>query len=193
MLLSACIFISERMMKVLTHKGTQTLQTERLTLRRFRMEDAQAVFDNWASEDLVTKYLTWPCHGSVEITKMVLSDWNEGYARQDFYQWAIEFEGRPVGSISVVSHDDRVGKAEIGYCIGSKWWHRGIVSEALKAVMAYLFEEVGFQRLEAWHDIRNPHSGAVMRKCGMAYEGTLRRYGRNNQGICDVSVYAALK
>lgn len=101
-------------------------------------------------------------------------------------------EEKPIGSIGVVSHDDRVEKAEIGYCIGRRWWHMGIMPEALNAVINYLFCEVGMRRIEARHDIRNPNSGAVMRKCGMKYEGTQRQSDWNNQGICDASWYAVL-
>ena len=65
--------------------------------------------------------------------------------------------------------------------------------EALAAVMGYLFEEVGMQRIEAGHDPKNPASGAVLRKCGMQYEGTLRCRIRSNQGITDVAWYSLLK
>lgn len=176
----------------MVHKGTQTIRTERLILRQFRAEDAQAMFQNWASDDEVTKYMTWPTHDSPEVSKMVLLEWILGYQRLNFYQWAIEFEGQAIGSISVTEHNDDIGMAEIGYCIGRPWWHRGITSEALQVVMDYLFDEVGFQRIQARHDPRNPHSGAVMRKCGMIYEGTYRQGDRNNQGICDSSMYAVL-
>ena len=178
---------------MLTHKGTRELQTERLTLRRFAAEEAPIMYRNWASDDEVTKFLTWPTHASVEVSEMVLADWLENYERDDYYQWAIVFEGEPIGSIAVVSRSDRIEKAEIGYCMGKKWWHRGIMSEALGAVIDYLFTEVGMQRIESRHDPRNPHSGAVMRKCGMTFEGTLRRSDWNNQGICDASHYSILR
>lgn len=55
--------------------------------------------------------------------------------------------------------------------------------------MNYLFDEVGVNRVESRHDPRNPNSGAVMRKCGMKFEGTLRQSDWNNQGICDASWY----
>ena len=55
-----------------------------------------------------------------------------------------------------------------------------------------VISEVGMNRVEAYHDTRNPHSGAVMRKCGMQYEGTLRASAWNNQGVCDASWYAIL-
>ena len=177
---------------MLIHKGTCDLRTPRLLLRRFTAEDAPAMFKNWASDSEVTRYLVWPPHENEGVTQMVLTDWLADYARPDFYQWAIEFEGEPIGSISVVSQNDSIGKAEIGYCIGKAWWRRGIMSEALGAVIGYLFDEVGMQRIEARHDPRNPHSGGVMRKCGMKYEGTHRRADRNNQGICDACCYAIL-
>ena len=59
------------------------LETERLILRRFTLDDADAMYRNWASDDEVTKYLTWPAHSSVDITKMVLADWVESYKNDD--------------------------------------------------------------------------------------------------------------
>lgn len=177
------------------HSGTKTIETERLILRRFTPEDAQAMFRNWASDEDVTRFLTWPAHSSADVSRWVLEDWVASYEKPDFYQWAIvpKTFGEPIGTISVVEKDDRIPKAHIGYCIGKNWWHQGIMSEALRAVMDFLFEEVGYLRLESRHDPRNPHSGAVMQKCGMKYEGTLRQSDRNNQGICDASWYGALK
>ena len=178
---------------MLIHKGTQALQTPRLTLRPFLTDDAKAMFTNWASDPEVTKFLTWPTHTNLEVSQWVCNDWVSHYNESDYYQWAIVYNGQAIGSIAVVEHDDRVGKAQIGYCIGRNWWHMGIVTEALKAVMDYLFDEVGFDRIEARHDVRNPHSGSVMKKCGMKYEGTLRQSDWNNQGVCDACWYALLK
>lgn len=175
------------------HAGTKRIETERLILRRFTMEDVDAMYANWASDGEVTKFLTWPAHDSAEITKMVMEDWTANYAQDDYYQWAIEFEGQPIGSISVVSGNEKAQSVHIGYCIGRKWWHKDITSEALNAVMDYLFGEVGVRRIDARHDPRNPHSGGVMRKCGMKYEGTLRQSDWNNQGICDANWYGILR
>ena len=178
---------------MLIHKGTQALQTPRLTLRPFVADDAKAMFTNWAGDPEVTNFLTWPTHNSLEVSQWVCNDWVSHYTEPDYYQWAIVYNGQPIGSIAIVEHDDRIGKAQIGYCIGRNWWHMGIVSEALKAVMYFLFDEVGFDRIEARHDVRNPHSGNVMKKCGMKYEGTLRQSDWNNQGVCDACWYALLK
>ena len=180
---------------MLTHKGTRTIETPRLILRRAVREDAQPMFRNWASDPEVTKYLTWPAHGSVAISQMVIDSWLEEYEKDSYYQWMIVPKelGEPIGSISVVRQNEQIEEAEIGYCIGTRWWHQGIVSEALTAVIRYLFEEVGMNRVAARHDPNNPNSGRVMRKCGMIYEGTARSADRNNQGVCDAAHYAILR
>lgn len=176
------------------HLGTKYLETKRLILRQFTPEDAQAMYDNWASNPAVTKFMTWPTHESVEVSRMVLSDWTSHYNEENYYQWAIVLRdfGEPIGSISVVKLNDRVGKAEVGYCIGRNWWHQGIMSEALSVVIRFLMDEVGFNRVEACHDPNNPHSGAVMAKCGMQFEGIQRQAGVSNQGVCDLCWYAIL-
>ena len=180
---------------MLTHKGTQTIETTRLILRRAIPEDAEPMFRNWASDPEVSSFLTWPVHESVAVSEMVIGSWIQEYAKDNYYQWMIVLKelGEPIGSISVVRQNDRVEEAEIGYCIGRQWWHQGIMTEALSAVIGYLFTEVGINRIAARHDPNNPHSGGVMRKCGMKYEGTHRSADRNNQGICDAAIYAILR
>lgn len=178
------------------HCGTQRLETDRLILRRFVIEDAVAMYQNWASDDEVTKYLTWPTHTNLEVSQSVIKDWINSYAEETFYQWAIvlkELGEKPIGSISVVDKKEESSTVHIGYCIGRTWWHQGVMSEALKAVMDFLFDVVDANRIEARHDPRNPNSGGVMKKCGMQYEGTLRSSDWNNQGICDACYYALLK
>lgn len=178
----------------MNHLGTQRIETDRLILRKFTTADADAMFHNWASDDDVTRYLTWPSHKNREISHAILEEWIPEYANNNYYQWAIVSKennsDEPIGSIAVVSCNDKVQKAEIGYCIGKQWWHQGITSEALQAIIRFLLDDVGMQRVECRHDARNPHSGAVMKKCGMQYEGTLRKSDWNNQGLCDACYYA---
>ena len=178
------------------HCGTQTLETKRLILRRFTVRDADAMYTNWASDPEVTRYLTWPAHAGVETSRAVLADWTAAYAQESCYQWAIVLKDRadePIGSIGAVDVSDDIAAVQIGYCLGRRWWHQGIMSEALGAVMDFFFDAVGCNRVACRHDPRNPHSGMVMLKCGMKYEGTQRSADRNNQGICDTSWYALLK
>ena len=181
---------------MLTHRGTKTIETDRLILRRFTMEDAEPMFRNWASDDQVTKHMTWPTHESVEVSRMVLADWTAGYAGDMFYQWAIvlkENGPEPIGSISAVHIKEKTRCAAIGYCMSRSHWGKGIMAEALTAIIDFFFEEVGINRVEADHDPNNPASGRVMEKAGMTYEGTMRQAGRSNQGIIDVSRWAILR
>ncbi len=176
--------------------GTQKIETHRLVLRPFRMEDADDMYSNWASDPLVTRYLTWPAHQSADVTRAVLTDWTSRYGDGEYFNWAIECKenGQVIGSIAVVKLDASVtGAAEIGYCVGRAYWGQGIMPEALRAVMDYLFDTVGLSRVWAGHDVRNPNSGRVMEKAGMKFEGVLRGAGRNNQGICDMAIYALLR
>lgn len=177
------------------HLGTKRIETERLILRKFTLDDVEAMYKNWASDDEVTKYLIWPAHSNTDVTRMVLEDWVKSYESNESYQWAIVLKqiDEPIGSISVVLMDNETEMVHIGYCIGKEYWHRGITSEALKAVIDFFFNEVGVKRIESRHDPRNPHSGCVMKKCGMVYEGTKKNSDRNNQGICDASYYAITK
>jgi [ribosomal protein S5]-alanine N-acetyltransferase len=178
----------------MNHQGTVEIETERLWLRKFQLSDAQAVFNNWAKDEEVTKYLTWPAHSSVEISEMVLKDWVHNYEVTSFYQWAIILKEKdePIGSISVVDSKEAIDMVHIGYCIGRKWWNLGITSEAFAGIIPFFFEQVGVKRIESRHDPKNPNSGKVMLKCGLKYEGTLRKADKNNQGICDASMYGLL-
>ncbi|MFA5433110.1 MAG: GNAT family N-acetyltransferase [Candidatus Paceibacterota bacterium] len=179
----------------MNHTGTVTLVTERLILRRFELADADAMFKNWASDAEVTKFLMWPTHTDVSVSKAVISSWLPLYNNPDHYSWAIVLKeiNEPIGSIAVVKMDDNIKMIHIGYCIGRKWWHQGYTSEALAVLIRYFFETVGVNRIESRHDPRNPNSGKVMMKCGLKYEGTLQQSDINNQeGFCDAAYYAIL-
>ena len=181
---------------MLNHKGTVTIETDRLILRRFAMEDAEAMFRRWASDDEVTKHLTWPTHSSLEISKMVLTDWTSHYPEPDFYNWAIvlkENGPKPIGNISTAHVKESTLCATMGYCMSRAHWGKGVMTEALTAVIDFFFDEVGFNRIDADHAVDNPASGRVMEKSGMRHEGILRQAGRSNQGIIDVSRWAILK
>ncbi len=167
-----------------------------MILRRYINADAAAMYKNWASDQEVTRFLTWSTHPNQEVSARVIEDWVNQYSDDSYYHWAIVLKNNgeePIGDIAVVSLKENVSMAHVGYCIGRNWWHQGITSEALKAVMEFLFDVVAVNRIEARHDPRNPNSGGVMEKCGMKYEGTLHSSDWNNQGICDACYYALLK
>ena len=179
----------------MNHCGTKTIETDRLILRAFRLVDAPAVYKNWTADDKVTEFLRWPPHADISVTECVIHDWIKQYQKPSFYQWAIVLKetNEPIGSISVVDQNEALSIVHIGYCIGSKWWHQGITSEAFCAIIPFLFNEVGANRIESQHDPNNPYSGAVMKKCGLKYEGTLRQADYSNKGIVDAAMYSLLK
>lgn len=177
------------------HKGTKTIETKRLVLRKFKMDDIESSYRNWTSDARVTKYLRWVTHESMDVTSCVLQNWIQAYTQENSYQWAIVHKesNQVIGTISVVDMNEELDIVHIGYCIGSAWWHQGYTSEALRYLLFFFFEEVGVNRLESQHDPNNPHSGEVMKKCGLVYEGTLRQYDVSNQGIVDACMYSMVK
>ena len=179
----------------MNHQGTKTLQTERLLLRRFQIEDAEAFYRNVTSDGKVNKFLTWPLHKKVEETKELLTGWVERYENPERYCWAIVLKENDqlIGTIAAPTIKNRTETAEVTYCIGSAWWELGIVTEALSEVIRYLFEEILVNRIEAGYDVNNPASGRVLEKVGMQKEGILRKAGRNNQGLFDLVFCAILK
>lgn len=179
---------------MLTHRGTQTITTERLILRRFRTTDAEAMYNTWANDERVTKFLTWEPHKSVEATRELLEMWCADYEKPDNYNWVIEYEGKAIGSITVVEHSERDEHAEPGYCIGHAYWGRGFMTEAAKAVIDFLFREVGFNRISISHAVKNPGSGRVAQKCGLKLEGTKREFFKAQSGeFLDMNIYSILR
>lgn len=177
------------------HKGTVQIETERLILRRHVMEDAEKMFANWVTEEAVTKFLTWPPHKNIDVTKGLLAEWIDSYKKPDFYFWTIELKETKelVGDISVVRMDEDTMSVELGYGIGSRWWGKGITAEAGRALVKFFFEEVKVNRVCARHASENPNSGRVMQKIGMKKDGVIRQSGKCNQGIVDEVYYSILK
>lgn len=181
---------------MLNNKGTKIIKTKRLILRPFIIEDAEKMFENWASDKEVSKYLSWSAHEDVNSTKLCIENWVNSYSSKETYHWVIACKDTPnevIGSIGIVRIDSYLEQGEIGYCLSKKYWNKGITSEALKAIIDYLFDECGFVRLSAYHDVLNTFSGKVMKKCGMQLEGTFRNFEKNNKGeFCTVTQYAIL-
>ena len=156
--------------------GTQTLQTDRLILRRFVESDAEAMFQNWASSAENLTYVTWDPHSNVEITRNSIRNWVVSYANPNYYKWAICLKEKPeqvIGDISIVAIDENNSSCEIGYVLGKAYWGYGMMTEALKAILDFCFTQVGFQKVKARYASLNPASGRVMEKAGMSYLQTI--------------------
>ena len=152
-----------------------TIETSRLFLRPIGLADLQKMYENWASDDEVTKHLSWNTHQSIEETKRVITSWLLMYERPYFFQWVITIKEtqEAIGTISLFDLKFDLMQAEIGYCLGKTFWNQGYATEALQGVIDYAFSRNNFRVLLAKHLIENPASGRVMEKCGMRYEGNL--------------------
>lgn len=162
--------------------GTVRLETERLILRRFVETDAEAMYNNWATDKETTKFLSWEPHKSVEESKSIIDMWIKSYD-EGAYNWVVELKstGEIIGNISAVHVRDKHKLIELGYGYGSKYWGNGYASEALRAVIEFLLNECEYELVEARHIKGNPASGRVMQKAGMKYEATLRRRRLNGE------------
>ncbi len=176
------------------HKGTRDLKSNRLTLRKFEISDAPSMFKNYASDIRVTKFLSWKAYEKVEDIENYLRVVTPNNNNETVYNWAITLNNEVIGSISVISLDNKNHSCEIGYCVGYNYWNKGFTTEALNIVLDYLFNIVGMNRIFAKHDIDNMASGEVMKKCNMKYEGRLREhYLRHDGTYSDSLVYGIIK
>ena len=171
----------------MNHTGTVKLETNRLVLRKIRLTDTKMVYNNWASDSEVTKYLTWMSHDSIDVTNMIVNMWVNGYKNSNFYQWGIvvKEDNQLIGTISSVAIDEKAKSIEVGYCISKKYWNKGYVSEALKAVIDYFFNSVLVHSVKARCDKENIGSSKVMEKCKMKYTHTTTdKNNTNNPCVC---------
>ncbi|OPJ62847.1 GNAT family N-acetyltransferase [Clostridium oryzae] len=176
--------------------GTRKIETKRLILRKFKEVDKFDMYNNWASDPEVTKMLTWPTHAAIEVTEIVIKRWINNYSENNYYHWAIQSKEPQsvIGSISLNNVDYSNDSCEIGYCIGKRFWNKGIATEALRAVLSFAFKQMKVNRITGRHHIDNAASGRVMEKCGFRYEGTLRQIIKDGRGnLVDCKYYSILK
>ena len=142
-----------------------TLETQRLILRPFCEEDAEDMFYGWASDEEVTKYLTWNTHENIETTKYVLDLWIKEYEQPERLNFAIvlKSENKLIGGIDVVGYDN--GIPVIGYNLAKKYWNKGYMTEACRCVLNYLFSQ-GHEEVKIDAFVENIGSNRVIKKCG---------------------------
>ncbi|CRH90926.1 Putative ribosomal N-acetyltransferase YdaF [Chlamydia trachomatis] len=176
--------------------GTPILESDRLLLRPYTLADAQLMFDNWASHPENVTYVTWSAHESVDFTRQLLKEWTSSYDQPDFLHWVIAFKDQPdfvIGDISVIDSDQTTQSCELGYILSQDYWGQDLMTEALKTIIDFLFQEVNCNRITAIHATENPASGRVMNKAGMKYEGTFRQAANLKGNLVDISEYAILR
>ena len=146
--------------------NTPMLETERLILRKFTEEDLEALFLILKDEQVNT-FLPWyPMKDLEETKKFYEKRYAAKYGQPQAYAYAIclKSDNYPIGYINV----DMEEHHDFGYGLRKEFWHRGIVTEAGKAVIEQVRKD-GLPYITATHDINNPRSGSVMQACGMKY------------------------
>lgn len=152
-----------------------TLQTSRLTLRRMRPEDAEEMH-RYASDPEVARHMLWEPHESLRDSENFLRFVRERYARGDPAGWGLEERetGRFIGTCGMQAWRPEHSRAELGYVLAREHWGRGLMTEAVAAVVDFGFDRIGFNRLEARCLDGNVASARVLEKVGMTREGTSR-------------------
>ena len=150
------------------------LKTDRLTLRPWRESDLPDFYE-YARVDGVGQMAGWKPHRDMEESRRILDMFITGKK-----VFALEYGGKVIGSLGIEEYSeknypelaDKVGR-EIGYVLSKDYWGRGLMPEAVKAVISWLFEEEKLDFIICGHFDHNSRSRRVIEKCGFRYLGTV--------------------
>jgi len=153
----------------------QTIETARLILRRPVIDDAPAIFEGYAQDPDVVRYLMWQPHRSIADTNDFLVTVAQRIQQGKEQSWAITRKGddRLIGMVAVRPNGF---KHDLGYVLARPHWGRGIMTEATRAVVDLSLSDPQVRRVWAVCDVDNTASSRVMEKVGMTFEGVLRRW-----------------
>ena len=163
---------------MLTHIGTDTIETERLILRKFKISDDEAMLKYWIADEKIQSLYSEPVYTTKAEVDELLEKYINSYQKNDYYRWAIieKKSGECIGQIAYFLVDSKNNFAEIEYCIGSDFQCKGYATEATKAVIQYGFDQINLHKVQICTKTINKPSKRVIEKCGFTYEGTLRDY-----------------
>ncbi|MBD3106790.1 GNAT family N-acetyltransferase [Bacillus sp. AGMB 02131] len=152
------------------------IETERLLLRKITFDDANDLFE-YTSDQMVSEFVTWDHHETILDTKGFIHFVNQQYALKKVAPWGIEYKenNKMIGTIDFVSWQPKHHNAEIGYAVAQPYWGQGITTEAAKALINFGFTKMDLVRIQARCMIGNIGSQRVMEKCGMTFEGIIRK------------------
>lgn len=177
----------------LKNKGSLTITTERLVLRKFKISDFKDCCKNYLADENSYKFVGGKPIKNKVIACFVCFGYKCKSKTSSKYLWAIEYNGEVIGSISSNYITSRNNECNIGYTIGSKFWNKGFATEALKAVIKFFFEEVGINKICCNCYDENIGSAKVMEKAGMTKEGTFKDHYYKNDRYYDGYLYAIIK
>lgn len=182
-------------MSMMTDVGTNTIETERLILRRFEYEDSISMLRNWVADDEVQWGYGEPSYKTEEQVHELLTKYISSYDNEHYYRWAIveKDSNECIGQIAYYLFNAKNNWAEIEYCIGTSFQGRGYATEATKAVIEYGFEKINLHRVQICCREVNEASRSVILKCGLTYEGTLRDYFWRNDHYEGEMVFSILR
>ena len=147
-------------------KSIPSLKTDRLTLRKITKKDLDDIFE-YSQDPEVSKHLMWYPHPTRSVSRSYLSGVIKRYKSGSFYDWAIEYENKMIGTVGFSKIDVLNDTAEIGYVLNRDFWGRGFAAEAAKEVIRFGFDVLKLRRIDAVCMVENAQSLAVMKKCGM--------------------------
>ena len=175
-------------------RNTPELATKRLLLRRLGPEDAEAVFA-YASDQEVTKYMSWPTHRTVADSLAFIHSTLDRYQRDEAGDWGIILRatGNLIGTLGFPQVDRKNNQAAVGYVSGRRYWGAGLMPEAVGRLLQFAFNELMLNRIECIHALPNEQSGRVMQKAGMTFEGIARERLFAQGRYWDVKQYAILR
>lgn len=171
-----------------------TLETKRLILRRITMRDAKDIFA-YSKDEEVARHVLWSAQKDISEAKEYCRFMMKRYRCDQPSSWGIieKATDRLVGTIGYMDFNEDNATVEVGYSLARWMWNGGYMTEALSRVIAYTFDAMDINRIEAQHELDNPSSGRVMEKCGMLKEGVMRQRLYNKGRYVDVALYAILK
>jgi [ribosomal protein S5]-alanine N-acetyltransferase len=157
-------------------KPPEQIETERLLLRKPRMDDASAVFDGWAKYSEVTRFLTWHPHERIEQTEALMKRSIDGWDGDSNFRYLLEVKDSGVlaGMIELRLEKEPF-KVSFGYTGAYAQWGKGYMTEASCACIQWAFQQPAVYRVYATVDVENIPSQRVLEKAGMQREGLLRK------------------
>jgi len=175
-------------------RSLPTIVADRVRLRWIEDADEAALYTMFSDPEVMRYWSSLPLRGQDEARRLV-AEIHEGFDHRRFLQWGIarQDDNQLIGTATLFYLDSNNLRAEIGYALVRREWHRGYMREALQALLGFSFEELRLQRIEADVDPRNEPSAKLLQGLGFQKEGILRERWRATGEVQDSVIYGLLR